>query len=405
MYAFRKPFTAAEFEGEEWYKVWLVSSQVAGYMLSKFIGIKVVSEMSPRYRAVSILGLIGLAELALLLFAITPKPWGVIWLFANGLPLGMVFGLVLGFLEGRVVTEALSAGLCASFIVSSGFVKSVGRWLLEEADVNVYWMPFVTGLIFVIPLTICVGMLSQIPRPSPMDEQVRSRRAPMFRAERRQFLSRHWLGVGGLLTIYMLLTVVRGIRDDFAPEIWKALLGTDAAPEVFTISEFWVMIGVVLVNGFTIAIRNNRIAFLSSMGLLGLGFAIVLTTLVAHTAHLLSPMGFMILLGLGMYIPYVAFHTTVFERMVAAFREVGTIGYLMYLADAAGYLGYVGLLMFHSFATKETQYLPVLTGSSLVLAIVSGAITLLLGFHFYRSVPRTPTLEKTSPADDFQKQS
>ena len=37
----------------------------------------------------------------------------MVWLFVNGLPLGMVFGLVIGFLEGRKVTEALSAGpLC-----------------------------------------------------------------------------------------------------------------------------------------------------------------------------------------------------------------------------------------------------------------------------------------------------
>ena len=79
MYAFRKPFTAATYENEIWlgvsFKTILVASQVGGYTLSKFIGIKVVSEMPARYRAVSILGLIGVAEVALLLFAVTPAPW------------------------------------------------------------------------------------------------------------------------------------------------------------------------------------------------------------------------------------------------------------------------------------------------------------------------------------------
>ena len=50
-------------------------------------------------------------------------------MFINGLPLGMVFGLVMAYLEGRRQTEMLAAVLCASFIVSSGFVKSVGKWL------------------------------------------------------------------------------------------------------------------------------------------------------------------------------------------------------------------------------------------------------------------------------------
>ena len=48
-------------------------------------------------------------------------------MFLNGLPLGMVFGLVVSYLEGRRQTEALAAALTASFIVSSGVVKSVGR--------------------------------------------------------------------------------------------------------------------------------------------------------------------------------------------------------------------------------------------------------------------------------------
>ncbi len=105
MYAFRKPFTAASFDGPlVWgatFKTMLVTSQVMGYMLSKFIGIKVIAEMPPERRAIGILVLVFFAESALVLFGIVPRPWNAVCLFANGLPLGMVFGLVLGFLEGR----------------------------------------------------------------------------------------------------------------------------------------------------------------------------------------------------------------------------------------------------------------------------------------------------------------
>ncbi|MEZ6117261.1 MAG: DUF5690 family protein [Pirellulaceae bacterium] len=134
MYAFRKPFTAATYDGIEMlgigYKTVLVISQVLGYTISKFLGIKFVSEAEPHRRAIMILMLIGIAQAALLLFAIVPPPYNFVCLFINGLPLGMVFGLVLGFLEGRKMTELLTAGLCASFILSGGAVKSVGQWLI-----------------------------------------------------------------------------------------------------------------------------------------------------------------------------------------------------------------------------------------------------------------------------------
>ncbi len=65
MYAFRKPFTGASYaDSTLWglgFKTILVSAQVIGYMLSKFIGIRVVAEMRTTRRAVGILVLIGLA--------------------------------------------------------------------------------------------------------------------------------------------------------------------------------------------------------------------------------------------------------------------------------------------------------------------------------------------------------
>src|SRR5262249_35433601 len=109
MYGFRKPFTAASFSGEPVLgigeKPLLVTAQVLGYAPSKFLGIRVIAETPPRRRAAGIVLLIAFAEAALVLFGIAPSPLHVACLFLNGLALGMVFGLVLGFLEGRRVTE------------------------------------------------------------------------------------------------------------------------------------------------------------------------------------------------------------------------------------------------------------------------------------------------------------
>ncbi len=150
MYAFRKPFTAASFSGEPSWgigeKTLLVTAQVLGYTLAKILGIRVIAETPASRRAAGILVLIGSAELALLLFGVSPRPIRPLWLFLNGLSLGMVFGLVLGFLEGRRLTEALTAGLCASFILADGVTKSVGTWLLDDQGVPERWMPARGGL-------------------------------------------------------------------------------------------------------------------------------------------------------------------------------------------------------------------------------------------------------------------
>src|ERR1700735_5831564 len=62
MYGFRKPFTAASYEGITWmgisYKVVLVIAQVLGYMLSKFYGIRFIAGMDPSKRAGFIIKLI-----------------------------------------------------------------------------------------------------------------------------------------------------------------------------------------------------------------------------------------------------------------------------------------------------------------------------------------------------------
>src|ERR1700755_2373706 len=98
MYAFRKAFAAVTFTGQQYfhvdYKVWLVITQIIGYTLSKFYGIKFISELKPNERAKSIFVLIGAAWLALLFFAIIPAPYNIICLFINGFPLGMIWGLV-----------------------------------------------------------------------------------------------------------------------------------------------------------------------------------------------------------------------------------------------------------------------------------------------------------------------
>jgi hypothetical protein len=377
MYAFRKPFTAGEYAavalGGIQTKTLLVTAQVLGYTLSKFIGVKVVAEMPAGRRIVWLLGLIGAAEAALLLFALTPTPWNGVFLFLNGLPLGMVFGLVLGFLEGRRHTEALTAGLCTSFIVAGGVTKSVGAYLLQ-AGLTEAWMPFCAGLLFVPPLLLFAWMLARIPAPSAADVAARSVRTPMDGAERRAFYGRYAFGLSLLMLVFLLTTVLRSVRDDFALEIWNGL-GVAGEPSVFAQSEIVVGVAIMLLSGLMVCVRDNRVAFFAALAMSIVGFALIGVALLGLNVGETSPLGFMVLHGLGVYLPYVVFHTTVFERLIALTRDRGTIVFLMGLADAIGYLGYAAVMIVKNCVGTLDHFLDFFVPLSW---IVAGAGILLL---------------------------
>lgn len=374
MYAFRKPFTAATFDlvpGWDFaldYKVALVIAQVAGYALSKLAGVKVIAEMRPERRALAIVLLIGASWLALVLFAVVPAPWNVAALFLNGLPLGLIWGLVFGFMEGRRTSEVLGAILCASFILSSGVVKSIGKTLMDQGGVSPFWMPAATGVVFMPLLAVSVLALAALPPPSPADEAERVARRPMMAKERAAFLAAHWPVLLMLVAAYVLLTAFRDLRDNFAAEIWSALGYGDAA-EVFTASEGPVAALSLVTMGLLILVKNNGRAVLLMHGVILAGFAIMGLSTLAFQQQLLSPIAWMIASGAGLYLAYTPFNAMLFDRMIAYTGTVATAGFLIYVADASGYMGSVALLLARNFAAVDLPWLPFFITSAYATSI------------------------------------
>ncbi len=385
MYAFRKPFSAGVFaEMELWgvdYKIILIITQVLGYMLSKFLGIKVVSEMLPHKRILGILLLMGIAWIALLLFAVTPYPYNFIWLFLNGLPLGMIWGIVFSFLEGRSNTELLGAGMSASFIVASGLVKAVGKSLVENYGISEFWMPFLVGLIFVPTLLIGVWMLSKIPPPTIEDENLRTKRVAMRGKERSAFFFSFAPGIVMMVLVYVALTIFRDLRDNFAVELWTAL-GYEGTSQVLLTAEIPIAISVFALIALMIFIRNNSTAFYANLGIILLGGVLLILTTYLFQKQLLHPAAWMILVGFGMYLSYVSYHTMLFERWIALFKYQSNIGFLMYVADAFGYLGSVGILFYKNFSSQDVDWLSFISDISYVIGAITIVLSLLSIIYF-----------------------
>jgi len=386
MYAVRKPFAAATFADQEIggveLKIALVLGQVVGYAASKFLGIKYVSEIRPARRPLALLVLIGTAELALLAFAVLPPGGQIVAMFCNGLPLGAVWGLVFGFLEGRRTTEVLGAGLSTSYIVASGAVKSVGAGLLARG-VPEWWMPFLTGLIFVPPFVVAVWLLARLPPPTVDDERARTHRAPMFGPERTAFIARFAIGIVVLTVIHTIVTAYRDFRDNFAAEVWIAL-GRGDAPELFTYSEIPVALAVVLGLAAIYRIRDNRTAFFAVHGLMGAGAAIIAGSTLAFDLGWLGPVPWMIATGVGLYLAYVPYGTVLFDRLIAATGAVGTAVFMIYVTDAFGYLGSILVLLFKNFGHPDVSWLDFFRAFSYAAGLAGTAAFAASAWYFAR---------------------
>jgi MFS family permease len=389
MYAFRKPFASATFaDVPGWhfaldYKIALILAQVLGYALSKFIGVKVIAEIHASRRAAAIIGLIFLSWLALVGFALIPAPWNVLTMFLNGLPLGMIWGLVFGFMEGRRVSEVLASMMCASFIVSSGAVKSVGLWLIDSWHVSPFWMPAVIGLLFMPLLLVSVWVLSRLPPPDARDEIARVRRMPMSSRERAAFLADYGPGLFLIVFAYILLTAFRDYRDNFAAEIWAAL-GHGGQAAIFSASELPVAVIALVGMAAIIAIHDNCRALMVIHGMMAGGCAVLGLATLAFQWHVISPLMWMILAGTGLYVAYNPVNAVLFDRLVAVSGRTANAGFLIYVADSSGYMGSVVLLLWRNLVQASMNWLQFFIEGAYVTSVLGGLATTLAALYFYR---------------------
>ncbi len=394
MYAFRKPFTAAGYDGLSFlhvdYKIWLVSAQVIGYMLSKFYGIKFISQMHGPRRANTIVLLILFAWIALLLFAITPMPYNIIFLLINGFPLGMIWGLVFSYLEGRKSTEFTGAVLSVSFIFSSGVVKSAGKWLLLDWHVSEFWMPFITGALFVLPMILFTWLLNHLPPPSAADVAMRHQRKAMTKSERKAFVATFLPGLIMIVFTYMLLTILRDFRDNFANEIFVELgFGNNAS--VFTETEVPVSLIVLLCMALLVLEKNNFKAFVINHLIIIVGYALSLLSTILFINHSIPALYWMVLVGTGLYLSYVPFNCLYFERMIATYRINANVGFVMYISDSFGYLGSVLVLFGKQFAGGNMSWLSFFEHAVLIISVTGIVGTLLALFYFSKKYSSRPS--------------
>ena len=223
VYALRKPFTAAAFEGLEAfgmdYKVVATITQILGYLIAKFIGIKLISELKKEHRLRFIIISVIVAEASLILFATLPTPYNVFAMFFNGLSLGCMWGVIFSFIEGRRTTDILASLLGISIVISSGVAKSLGLFTMQTLHISEFWMPAFIGA-FALPLLATLGyIMNRLPQPTAEDIATKSQRVPLNGQQRRALFINFMPVLILLLVANLMLVILRDIKEDFLVNI------------------------------------------------------------------------------------------------------------------------------------------------------------------------------------------
>ena len=103
--------------------------------------------------------------------------------------------------------------------------------------------------------------------------------------------------------------------------------------------------------------------------------------------NMIGPPLWMMLMGLGLYLGYVPFNSIFFDRLLATFQYAGTVGFIMYVADAFGYLGSIGVLFIKEFSKIKLSWLEFFISAGYIIS-VTGTI-LIMGSMVYFHMKHT----------------
>lgn len=357
VYALRKPYTAASFEGVDFfgtdYKVAVTTIQILGYVIAKFFGIKLISELKKERRFKFFVCSAVAAEAALVGFGLLAPPFNVAAMFLNGLSLGCMWGVIFSFIEGRKVTDMLASLLGVSMVFSSGVAKSFGLFAMNEMHVGQFWMPAVIGA-FALPLLVFMGyMLKRLPHPTEEDIALRNERVTLD-GNGRKLLFRSYAPILTLLFVgnFMLL-VLRDIKEDFLVNILDM---SNQSSWLFAQVDTIVTLVILGIFAAFIFFRSNIRALMCLMGLVIAGCLVMTYVSLNYEALDWQPVVWLFVQSLCLYIAYLTFQTIFFDRFIACFRIRGNVGFFIAIIDFIGYMGTVTLLSTKEFLNFDMEW-------------------------------------------------
>lgn len=403
VYALRKPYTAASFDGLTFwgtdYKVAVTTIQILGYVIAKFFGIKIISELKKENRFRFFVGSAILAEAALIGFGLLSAPYNVVAMFVNGLSLGCMWGVIFSFIEGRKVTDILASLLGVSMVFSSGLAKSLGLFVMNEMQVDPFWMPAVIGGLALPVLAFTGYMLKRLPQPTAEDIALRNERV-VLDGKGRVALFRKYAPILSLLfACNFMLLVLRDIKEDFLVNILDM---SNQSSWLFARIDTIVTLVILGIFALFIFCRSNIKALLSLMVLVITGCLTMTYVSFQYEAFVSRPITWLFIQSLSLYIAYLTFQTIFFDRFIACFRIKGNVGFFIALIDFIGYLGTVSLLSVKELLDIDLEWFVWFNHIACFVGGICSILFVIAGVLIYRKYMQSRKTERVDYYMNFQ---
>ena len=377
MYAIRKPFAGFIYPNTLWgwnIKNWMVIAQLVGYTLSKFVGISWIGQLKRHNRRELLIILLFSASIPLWIMPFVRCEIWPLLMLSNGFPLGIVWGIVFSYIEGRDFTEFIGAILACTFVFSSGFVKFIALELHQILEMPPIHACATLSAAACILAAIVSYFLDKTPPPTQDETIANAPRKELNKTERRTFFLQNLNFLIPAILIYAILTFLRDFRDNFTAEI----LVESANYSGKRIAQFESVITLILLAGipFISLIKNHlkaiQLTFIAAL----LGSLLNIVSLYCYKLHIINGSTLFLISGLCLYAGYILINISIMNRIVGFRNTPGNCGFLMYAADSSGYLASILVMSVALFQQGESKaWLPIferiLGVGSILIAIIT----------------------------------
>ncbi|MEO2022857.1 MAG: DUF5690 family protein, partial [Pirellulaceae bacterium] len=222
------------------------------------------------------------------------------------------------------------------------------------------------------------------------------KRVPMDATQRRLFVRQFLPGLVLIMFVYLFLSAFRDIRDMYGINLLQELgLGDTAA--VFSKTDMPIAIPVFLSLLLLNSIKGHVIGMIATFTIMVSGTLVLgISTLLFDMGHI-SPIAWMILIGVGGYLTYVPYGTVIFDRLLASTRFTGTAVFAIYIADSLGYTGSVALQLYKALGQSETTWLDFFRGMAYLLSVVGTVLLSLAAAYFVGKIKAAQAALQSGP--------
>lgn len=185
------------------------------------------------------------------------------------------------------------------------------------------------------------------------DIAMKSERATLNGKQRWELFKNFMPFLMMLFVANIAIVVLRDIKEDFLVNIIDV---SEYSPWLFAKIDSVVTLIILVVFGLMVFVKDNLKALSILFGLIIMGMIVMSVVSFGQERFQLSPVVWLFVQSLCLYIAYLTFQTIFFDRFIACFKIHGNVGFFIVTTDFLGYTGTVLVLVLKEFCNPHIDW-------------------------------------------------